>query len=89
MLAPDWRERLIPISNEGTRGATGWCLEAHDLVLSKLVAGRPKDLEFAAEARRAGMLDLDELRRRLGFLDIDDRLRAAVASRIAVLERSR
>jgi hypothetical protein len=58
------------------------------LVLSKLVAGRPKDLEFAVEARRAGMLDLDELRRRSGHLHIEDRLRAAVAGRIKVLERT-
>jgi hypothetical protein len=87
-LAPDWRERLVPISNEATRGATGWCLDTHDLVLSKLVAGRPKDLEFAVEAKRAGMLDLDELRRRSLHLDIEDRLRAAVAGRIKVLERT-
>lgn len=86
-LPPGWSERLVPISNEATRGATGWCLDTHDLVLSKLVAGRPKDLEFAAEARRAGLLDLDELRRRSSQLAIDDRLRAAVASRIAALER--
>ncbi|MBI1383246.1 MAG: hypothetical protein GC161_19475 [Planctomycetaceae bacterium] len=87
MLAPGWSERLVPISNEATRGATGWCLDTHDLVLSKLVAGRPKDLEFAAEARRAGLLDLDELRRRASQLAVEDRLRTAVASRIAVLER--
>lgn len=86
-LPPGWSKRLVPISNEATRGATGWCLDTHDLVVSKLVAGRPKDLEFAAEARRAGLLDLDELRRRSSQLAIDDRLRAAVGSRIAVLER--
>ncbi len=86
-LATGWRERLVPISNEATRGATGWCLDTHDLVLSKLVAGRPKDLEFAVEAMRAGMLDLDELRRRCSQLEVDDRIAAAVAGRIAVLER--
>jgi hypothetical protein len=31
-----------------TGGAVGWCLEAHDLAVSKLIAGRAKDLEFVA-----------------------------------------
>jgi len=47
-LPEDWRERLVPICNENTRGATGWCLEVHDLAVSKLVAGREKDLAFIA-----------------------------------------
>jgi hypothetical protein len=30
VVVPDgWRERLIPLLNENTRGCTGWCLEAH------------------------------------------------------------
>ncbi|MHB1539014.1 MAG: hypothetical protein ACYCUM_11155 [Solirubrobacteraceae bacterium] len=50
-----WQARLIPISNESTVSAsgiqaTGWCMEAHDLVLSKLAAGRDKDLIFARAA---------------------------------------
>jgi uncharacterized nucleotidyltransferase DUF6036 len=47
-LPEGWRERLVPIRNENTRGATGWCLEVHDLAVSKLVAGREKDLDFIA-----------------------------------------
>jgi hypothetical protein len=39
-------DRLIPVCNENTRSATGWCLEVHDLAISKLVAGREKDLQF-------------------------------------------
>ena len=36
--------RLVPLSNTNTRGSTGWCLELHDLAVSKLVAGREKDI---------------------------------------------
>ena len=36
----------MPIRNENTRGATGWCLDVHDLAVSKLVAGREKDSAF-------------------------------------------
>jgi len=45
-LPAGWKERLVAIRNENTGGATGWCLEVHDLAASKLVAGREKDLEF-------------------------------------------
>lgn len=47
-LPDGWRERLVPIRNENTRGATGWCLEVHDLAVSKLIAGREKDIAFIA-----------------------------------------
>jgi len=45
-----WEARLIPVRNQNTGGATGWCLEAHDLVLAKCVAGRDRDWEFAGDA---------------------------------------
>jgi len=45
-LSEGWRERLVPVRNENTGGATGWCLEVHDLAVSKLVAGREKDIDF-------------------------------------------
>lgn len=45
-----WEARLIPVRNQNTGGATGWCLEAHDLVLAKCVAGRERDWEFASDA---------------------------------------
>ena len=46
VLPKGWEDRLIPIRNENTRGCTGWCLEPHDLAVSKLAAGRRKDLDF-------------------------------------------
>ena len=42
-LPKGWEQRLVPIQNANTRQATGLCLEKHDLVLSKLAAGREKD----------------------------------------------
>ncbi|HXN16386.1 MAG TPA: DUF6036 family nucleotidyltransferase [Usitatibacter sp.] len=45
-LPAGWVERLVPIRNANTRNVTGWCLEVHDLALSKFVAGRHKDLEY-------------------------------------------
>jgi hypothetical protein len=46
VLSKGWQERLIPVTNENTQGATGWCLDVHDLAYSKLAAGREKDLSY-------------------------------------------
>lgn len=75
-----WEQRLVPIRNENTGGATGWCLEVHDLVLSKCVAGRERDWEFAEEALRHGLADPEELRRRALDLPIS-------AARIETVQR--
>ncbi|HEX7058296.1 MAG TPA: DUF6036 family nucleotidyltransferase [Solirubrobacterales bacterium] len=73
-----WEERLIPIRSENTGGATGWCLEVHDLLLSKCVAGRERDWEFVEEALRHRLARPDELRGRVDELPIDDSRREAV-----------
>ncbi len=43
-----WKTRLTALRNENTGGVTGWCLSPQDLALSKLIAGRPKDISFVA-----------------------------------------
>lgn len=70
VLADGWRERLVPYTTDATGGVTALCLEPTDLLVAKLVAGRPKDLEFTSEVLRAGMVDPDELHDRLGRLAV-------------------
>ncbi len=65
-----WEERLVLVEGPGTNGARGWCLEAHDLVLAKCVAGREKDLAFARAALAAGLVDGDVLRTRVADLPV-------------------
>jgi uncharacterized nucleotidyltransferase DUF6036 len=77
-LPMGWEQRLIEIRNENTGGASGWCLEIHDLLLSKCVAGRERDWEFVEAAVRHGLAKPAELRRRLGDLPIPDSRFAAV-----------
>jgi len=74
-----WEQRLVPIANDNTRGATGWCLEAHDLVLSKVVAGREKDWSFVDAALRHGLVEPGELRARLPALPLEAARRADLA----------
>lgn len=85
MLPSGWEKRLIPIRNDNTRGSTGWCLEAHDLVLSKLVAGREKDLRFAEEAVRYGLVTVDTLAARLRVTPVSNELRPHVEQRVQCL----
>ena len=74
-LPPGWQERLVPIHNENTSGATGWCLEVHDLAVSKLVAGREKDNEFVRVLVSEKMVSTRTLAQRIETLPIPlDRL---------------
>ena len=65
VLPRGWQERLIPVRSENTHGATGWCLDVDDLAVSKLAAGRDKDLEFVAGLFRHGLAHPEVVRERL------------------------
>jgi len=64
-LPEGWQDRLVPVCNENTRGCTGWCLELHDLAVSKLAAGREKDMEFLRGMRLEGLINSATLRTRI------------------------
>ena len=82
-LPAGWRDRLVPVHNPNTRGATGLCLEPHDLVISKYVAGREKDDHFVRAALEHRLVDPDVLRARLAVTPIDEARRTHIAARIA------
>lgn len=69
-----WESRLVavPIEPRGAseRRPVALCLEPHDLVLSKCVAGREQDWEFAGRAIDAGIVQGDELVRRVSALPV-------------------
>jgi hypothetical protein len=83
VLPDGWEDRLVPISNANTRGATGWCLDVHDLVIAKAVAGREKDRAFLREASRHGMVDERTARARLAATTLEPSLRARVEATLA------
>lgn len=67
VVAPaGWEQRLVKLELSPFRRTDGaviaWCLSMSDLVLAKLAAGRPHDLEFAEESIRSGLVDREELR---------------------------
>src|SRR5690606_42155526 len=85
VLPAGWQQRLVAVDTPATRGATGWCLEPHDLALAKLVAGRDKDLKYVCEMAAHQLVDVEVLLARESGLDIDVRLRELVRSRIHAL----
>ncbi len=85
VLPRGWRERLVPIRNANTRGATGWCLEIHDLLLSKLVAWRDKDQRFVRAAVRHGLAGEATIRERFDLMDLEPVMHAAVEARVNAL----
>lgn len=85
VLPEGWQGRLVPIRNDNTRHCTGWCLDPHDLAVSKLVAGRPKDLEFLAAMKEIGMIDRQILAGRLASTKVDPNLQSVCKARIASL----
>jgi hypothetical protein len=87
-LPPGWEERLVPIQNENTAGATGWCLEVHDLAISKLVAGREKDLAFLRVLLHERMAEVPVLRQRLSALSVSPGQLQALKERLHRLEQS-
>lgn len=75
VLPRGWMDRLIPISNSSTRGATGYCLEIHDLLVSKYVANRPKDRRYCQVAAKHRLARQSIVEERLAETQIDESLR--------------
>lgn len=86
-----WEERLVRVDVRIRAGprrgrmVTAWCLEPHDLVLSKLVAGRDRDWDYAKAALKAQVVGGDLLLARLAELPIPAAARSLIARRITAL----
>lgn len=85
MLPKDWESRLVAVNNENTNGVTGYCLEVHDLAISKLIAMRPKDLEFVQELVRHDMIEKTTMLHRLEKTDLQKLVRSNTRNRISSL----
>ena len=78
-----WESRLVrvEIPARGRQTAVvAWCMSVHDLVLAKLAAGRPHDIDFVLEAIRAGLVDREQLA--LGLALMPERHRARTADQL-------
>lgn len=73
VLPAGWQRRAIAVRNANTNDYTGWCVEAHDLAASKLVARRPKDFDFVRVLLVEELIVPRRLLLRIGQLPADAR----------------
>ena len=82
VLPAGWQDRLVPVHNQNTGGGTGLCLEVHDLAVSKLVAGREKDLAFLSALLRQRLADATTIRLRLAVTPLETERRTLCDARL-------
>jgi hypothetical protein len=71
VLPAKWRDRLVRVVNANTGGVIGWCLSPADLAISKLIAGREKDIHFVDALVRHRMIAIPAIRALLEELPVD------------------
>src|SRR5437763_4156591 len=91
ILPAGWQARLVRVevpSRVAPRArAVALCLEPHDLVLAKCVAGRERDWDFAREALAHGLVDADALGQRADDLPVAEADRRRIRERLDRIKR--
>ncbi|MEO8945357.1 MAG: DUF6036 family nucleotidyltransferase [Gemmatimonadaceae bacterium] len=82
VLPMGWEKRAIAVSNANTNGATAWCVEAHDLAISKLVAYRDKDRDFVRTLLAEDLVKPRKLLVRIDQLPMNERASPELRDRI-------
>ena len=68
-LPKGWKDRTIKVEDYMDENKIGWCVEAHDLAASKLIAFREKDTEFVRTLLIKNMIKADILTDRLKAIE--------------------
>lgn len=82
VLPKGWKGRLVNLPPGETGGVTGLCLDPHDLAIAKYVAWREKDLIFARELARRGIVTRDRLLALIGDTPVNEKTRERIRGRI-------
>jgi hypothetical protein len=83
VLPAGWEERLVAFDDPEAGAIKAFCLDAHDLVVSKLVAGREKDFRFASALIAARLIDPAILSARTELLEGSPAVRRRVGKWIS------
>lgn len=73
ILADGWKDRVVKIESPDTAGVVGWCISPIDLAVSKLAAGREKDLHFVRAMLRHGLVAEEDVSQLAAVLPADKR----------------
>lgn len=71
-LADAWQSRLVKVQNENTNLFIGWCLSPADICVSKLLAGREKDIDYVRVAVERRVVDSTQVQALLDTMDATD-----------------
>ena len=83
VLPHGWRDRLVRFETPATNGVAAWCLEPHDLWISKAIANRDRDRDFCRALLEAGIVRAGELEARLKAVEgLEEEVRAEVRQSI-------
>ena len=86
-LPAGWEDRLVRFDPEDSKPATSVCLDPIDLIVSKLVAGREKDLSYAEYLLASGHIKAEEITQRAELLSGVGAIRRRVIGHIERLIR--
>lgn len=73
-LPEGWEDRTVQVQETLNEKNIGWCIEAHDLAASKLIAFREKDTEFVRRLLIEEMISAGTLLDRLNKTEADSEL---------------
>lgn len=74
-LPEGWEKRTNKVQDYMDEKNIGYCIEAHDLAASKLIAFREKDTEFVRRLIIEEMIDVDILLKRLKVTDAEKEIK--------------
>lgn len=81
-----WTNRLVPFQTDSTGGVLALCLSPVDIAISKLVAGRKKDLDYVAALFRHRIVTPEEVKELLWELSTEPR--TLVETRLAEMDQT-
>src|SRR5207302_1574420 len=82
VLPRGWKGRLVNLPPGDTGGIRGFCLDPHDLAISKYVARRDKDVPFTRALAKRGFVKQAFLHQLLNVTPITDAARLRIAGYI-------
>lgn len=74
-LPKGWEERTNKVQDHMDGNKIGWCIEAHDLAASKLIAYREKDIQFVRTLLVEELIRADVLFKRLNMVETEKTLK--------------
>lgn len=73
-LPKGWKDRTNKVVDYINEDNIGWCVEAHDLAASKLIAFRDKDIAFVRTLLVQNLINVDILQKRLKMIDHNEKI---------------